>query len=244
MDMKGKETVLVIPDMQMPFHHQDTVPFLKAVKNLVRPTEVVCIGDSIDGYMLSMWDHEPEAMNVADEYEAAMRSLKEIYKLFPVAREVLSNHNERIAKKILAGGLPAAFVKSYEEIMQYPAGWSIHPFVTIDNVTYEHGHAQGGQYAAINLAAHNGTSTVIGHHHSHGGVQYRANRNKTIFGMNVGCLIDVSAYAFKYADNCKFKVTLGCGVVRQGVPFFVPMLVDAKNRWRRNITHLAGVRQG
>jgi hypothetical protein len=52
-----------------------------------------------------------------------------------------------------------------------------------------------------------------------------------IFGMNTGCLIDVDAIAFKYARGSAFKPTLGCGVVISGVPYFVPMLLNARKRW-------------
>jgi hypothetical protein len=47
----------------------------------------------------------------------------------------------------------------------------------------------------------------------------------------VGCLIDRSAYVFRYGENNKFKPTLGCGVVIKGVPYFVPMILGKRERW-------------
>lgn len=59
-----------------------------------------------------------------------------------------------------------------------------------------------------------------------------ANEYDVIFGLNVGCLIDRSAYVFDYGKGAKFKPTLGCGVVLYGVPKFVPMIVSGKQeRW-------------
>ena len=227
----GTETVLAIPDMQCPFEHEDTVPFLKAVAKKVKPTKVVCIGDSLDCHAMSRWQVDPDGYSAREEYERGIRSMKRIYKLFPEAVEVISNHNERIAKRAFGAGIPQGFLKSYREIMQYPEGWRIERDVEIDGVMYEHGHSQGGVHAAYNLAIHNGQSTVIGHHHSHAGIHFIANRRKMIWGMNVGCLIDVEAYAFAYAREAKFKPTLGCGVVVKGVPYFIPMLLDGAKRW-------------
>jgi len=227
----GEERVLVIPDIQAPFEHKDTVPFLKALHGAIDATKVVCIGDSMDCHALSRWATDPDGHGPGHEYQAAIEHLLPLYEAFPIVKEVISNHNERIAKRAFDGGIPRAFLRSYEEIMQYPAGWSIHPWVEVDGVMYEHGHAHGGMYAARNAAATNGQSTVIGHHHSHGSVFYIANRRKMIFGMNVGCLIDINAYAFAYAAESKFKPTLGSGVVINGVPYFVPMMLDGNHRW-------------
>ena len=76
-----------------------------------------------------------------------------------------------------------------------------------------------------NRAISNRQSTVIGHCHSFGGVNYMASRNDLIFGMNVGCGIDVDAMAFSYGKNFPKKPTLGCGVVLDGgrTAIFIPM---------------------
>lgn len=227
----GKEVVLGIPDLQTPFEHKHSFDFLDAVKKKYRPTKIVNIGDSMDAHALSRWVTDPDGMGPADEYKAAIEKLKVMYAIFPEGVEVISNHNERLAKRAYGAGIPSLFLKRYEEIMQYPPGWSIAPHVKIDSVIYEHGHTQGGQYAARNLAYHNGQSTVIGHHHSYAGIQYIATRSKMWWGMNIGCLIDLGAYAFKYAAEQKFKPTLGCGIIDRGVPMFIPMRLNRKLEW-------------
>ena len=55
--------------------------------------------------------------------------------------------------------------------------------------------------------------TVIGHTHSSAGVHYTANERDTIFGMNVGCGIDVKRYAFAYGKDFPRKPIISCGVV-------------------------------
>lgn len=232
---KGKQRVLVIPDMQCPFEHPDSVAFLKAVAKHYQTDTVVCIGDSLDFHAMSRWKSDPSGMGPADEYRRGMKSMQKLYKAFPSVVEVVSNHNMRVAKRAFDAGMPAEFLKSYEEWMQYPPGWSLADYVEIDGVMYEHGHTQGGENAAKTLSRHNGQSTVIGHHHSHAGIQYSANRQHMIWGMNAGCLIDIDAYAFKYAAEHKYKPTLGCGVVVYGVPHFIPMIIGKDKRWIRNL---------
>ena len=68
--------------------------------------------------------------------------------------------------------------------------------------------------------------TVIGHVHSSAGVQYLASKRDLIFGMNVGCGIDIKSYAMAYGKNFANRPVLGCGVVQGGQDAsFVPMLI-------------------
>jgi len=235
---KGKSRVLVISDMQEPFSHPDTLPFLDHVAIKYRTNRTVCIGDSLDNHCLGNWDQDPSGMGAKDEYDLAMKKLSKLYERFPVAIEVRSNHNDRLARKALKSGLPSVFIKDYREVMQYPKGWKYMEYCVIDGVMYEHGDSFGGMYAARNAAIHNGRSTAIGHFHSHGGVYYIATKERMIFGLNAGCLIDTEAYAFKYSKTMKFKPTLGCGVVLHGAAFFIPMMLKKNGRWDRKTQEL------
>lgn len=227
----GKETVLAISDMQAPYQHPDTLPFLKAVKDEYKPTEIVCIGDSLDQHTLGKWTANPDLPGPLDEYTQGMEFMHKLYKLFPKATEVVSNHNSRYIKRVMEAGIPSSFVKSYREIMQYPKGWKIEEEYEVDGVMYEHGTRFGGLAATRQSIQVNGQSTVFGHLHSGGAVTYVANRKSMLFAMNVGCLIDYSKLAFAYARDSKLRPTLGTGVIRKGVPHFVPLLIDDSGRW-------------
>lgn len=51
-----------------------------------------------------------------------------------------------------------------------------------------------------------------------------ASKLNIIFGMNVGCLIDIKAYAMAYGKHCPRRPCLGAGVVIDGkTAFFIPM---------------------
>ena len=204
--------------MQAPFQHPDAIEFLTALKKQYKPTKIVCIGDSVDQHKLAKWTGNPDAPSAGDEYTLAMAFMHKLYKLFPVAVEVESNHNMRVSKRLLEAGIPKAYQKKYEEWMQYPTGWSIHKYVEIDGIMYEHGTRFGGANATTQSMQVNWQSTVFGHHPSSAGVTFRANRKQMAFGINVGCLINHDTYAFEYSRESKFMPTLGAGVMRPRPP--------------------------
>lgn len=232
---RGTDRVLVIPDLQIPYEHKDALAFCSAVAEEFGCTKVVCIGDEVDQTALSRFDPDPEADGAGPELRKSIRKLRAWYETFPEVAVCTSNHTGRVQKKAFAAGIPEAYMRPVNEWLEAPEGWDWQDSHTIDGVRYEHGDNQGGMYAARNLAIRNRASTVIGHHHSHGAVFYIANDDEMIFGMNAGCLIDINSLAFKYARGSAFKPTLGCGVVLEGVPYFIPMLQTRRGRWTGEI---------
>lgn len=224
-------TVLAIPDLHCPFQHPDAFKFLKAVKRKYKPNEVVCLGDEMDAHAISMHDSDPDGLGAGDELTAAITELKKLYKIFPKVKVCTSNHGSLPYRRAYKFGLPRAFLKSYKEFLQAPAGWTWADEHEVDGIIYEHGESFAGQQGAIKSANANMQSTVIGHIHAFAGIQYSANQKHLIFGFNVGCLIDNSAYAFAYGKKFKAKPILGCGIIKDGIPTFIPMLLDKQGRW-------------
>ena len=231
---KGTQRILVIPDLQIPFEHPDALAFIKAVRKEIKPDHIVNVGDEVDQMALSRFDPDPAGDGPSVELAKSIERLQDWYKAFPEMKVCESNHTARIYKKAFLAGIPEEYLRDTHEWLQSPPGWQWQNVWEIDGVRFEHGDAQGGMYAARNLAIRNRASTVIGHHHSHGAVFYVANDHEMIFGMNVGCLIDFDSIAFRYGKQSAFKPTLGCGVVIEGVPFFIPMLLNGKGRWEQN----------
>ena len=232
---RGKDTVLCISDLQIPYEHPQARAFINAVAEEINPTKIVCIGDEVDQHAISRFDPDPDADGPGVELRKAVQKLKQWYKDFPEVQVCTSNHTLRIYSKAFHAGIPVAYMRAINEWLQAPEGWTWADKFEIDGVRYEHGDAQGGMYAARSLAIRNRQSTVIGHHHSHGGVAYIANDSEMIFGMNTGCLIDVNSLAFKYGKMAAFKPTLGCGIIVGGVPYFVPMLLTSSGRWTGDV---------
>lgn len=223
--------VLVISDTQGPFEHRDSVSFLKAVYRKYNCTEVVHAGDEADHHAISEWDHDPDGMSAGDEYRALLKSLKPFYKAFPRVKVCESNHTSRPFRLAMKHGLPKAYLKDYRTILEAPRGWRWADSWEIDGVRYQHGMGYSGRNGAIKAAERNMQSTVIGHLPAHAGIQYTANAKHLIFGMNVGCLINVKAYAFAYGKHNASKPIIACGVVLNGVPTLITMKLTKNGRW-------------
>ena len=227
----GEHRVLVIPDLQAPYEHPDALAFVQAVAAEHQCDTVMCVGDEVDQMAMSRFDPDPDADSAGVELIRAREHLAAWYEAFPETKVCTSNHTNRVYKAAYAAGIAEEYIRPINEWLHAPEGWEWADEWRVDGVKYEHGDAAGGMYAARNLAQVNRESTVIGHHHAHATVAYIANSGEMIFGMNVGCLIDTTARAFKYGRLYRFKPTLGCGVVLYGVPYFVPMLLNKKGRW-------------
>jgi hypothetical protein len=229
--MTKKYTVLVIPDTQYPFAHDDHTTFLKAVVKKYQPNEFVHLGDEVDFHALSDYDHDPDGFSAGHELTEALKDMRVLYKMFPSMKVCISNHTARPFRKAFKHGIPKAFLKDYHEFLQAPKGWQWAQHWEIDGIVYEHGEGFSGVNGALKAALGNMQSTVIGHLHSFAGIQWNANPRHLIFGFNVGCLIDKDKYAFAYGQKLKNKPILGCGIVIKGIPIFVPMVLDRNGKW-------------
>jgi hypothetical protein len=227
--------VLVIPDLQYPFAHKDHLDFLKTVAKKFKPNRIINIGDEVDFHAISEWDHDPDGLSAGDELKAGIGDLKRLYEIFPTVQVCTSNHTARPFRRAKKYGIPSAFIRDYREFLKAPKGWTWADSWEIDGVKYQHGEGFSGQAGALKAALTNMQSTVIGHIHSHAGIQYSANSRYLVFGFNVGCLIDRHSYAFAYGKNMPNKPILGCGIIIDGIPLFIPMLLDRKGRWTRRI---------
>lgn len=47
-DGHDNSRILFISDMHIPYHHVDTIAFLKHLKAKYKPTRVICLGDEVD----------------------------------------------------------------------------------------------------------------------------------------------------------------------------------------------------
>lgn len=227
--------VQIISDTQAPFAHRDGLDFLVAVRDWCKPSKVVHIGDEVDFYAVSDYPKDPESPGFSEEMAGALTWMQDLYREFPEVMACESNHTARPLRKAFGSGLPSVFLRTYAEFLDAPKGWRWAEHWEIDDVRYEHGDAifrgTGAPHTAAGRAAiKRGCSVVFGHLHSVAGISWIRNSTGRFFGMGVGCLIDESAYAFRYHKG-PADVQLGCGVVSDGVPMWVPMRVDRRNRW-------------
>lgn len=218
--------VLVIGDTHIPFVHPDYLDFCVSVRDEYECEVIVHIGDEVDNHAISYHESDPDGFSAGHEMDMAIKELGFWYRAFPEVTVIVGNHGALPFRKAYTAGLPRKFIRSYEEIWEAPAGWKWTLSATGNGVMYEHGLGSSGKNAALNRALDNRCSSVIGHVHSYGGVQWSQNNDGAIFGMNVGCGVDISAYAMAYGKHYPRKPTLGCGVVLRGgeEAHFIPML--------------------
>lgn len=223
-------TILVIPDLQIPFQHQSALTFLKRVRDEYKPDVVVCVGDETDQAALSRYPKDPDGQSPGDELKRARRALREYYREFPEVFVCNSNHMQRLYKRAYEAGIPKEYLADIHAYLGAPDSWQWADNWQFDGIKFEHGDRAGGKSPGPILVDANHRSTVFGHHHSTAGLGYVVKDKKHLFWMNVGCLIDENSYAMSYTKLHKTKPVLSCGVVVDGVPSLIPLLKGLRHR--------------
>lgn len=228
--------ILCIPDLHHPFCHRDALEFVQDVHSrLIVPAkshDIVFLGDEIDAHAFSdKHKRDPDGMSEGEEWQRAVSDLNPWMKAFKNAKLCTSNHSARPEIRAFNAGLPRAFYRSLKEAMGAPDGWFWADRWDIDGIIFEHGEGVSGAAGALRAAEMNRRSTVVGHLHSYAGIQWSHGNFSSIFGMNTGWLGDESAYAFRYAAKMRRKPSLGLGAILDGVPQWIPMILDSRQRW-------------
>ena len=226
---EGNERVLVIGDTHAPAMHEGYIEFLKSIYHKHKCTRAVHIGDLVDWNAISFHEKDPSMPSPAEEFMQASKQVQALHKAFPKVDYLIGNHSALPERKATMIGLPPGVLKDFKTLWGLE-GWTIHPRfadLVIDGVIYRHGDKEkGGQQAALKNAQAQFNSLVQGHLHSQAGVNYHANQNGCIFGMNVGCGVDHHHPAMNYGRVYAAKPILGCGVVYSSkLAFFEPMFL-------------------
>jgi len=216
--------ILFISDMHIPYHHPNTIPFLKSLKERYQPTRIICLGDELDKHALSFHDSDPDLMSAGDELAASLPVIAELEALFPEMDIIDSNHGSMVYRKAKHHGLPRRYIRSYNEVLGVGEGWKWHNELTItlpdgQRVYIHHGKSSD----AIKTSQAMSMSHVCGHFHESFGVKYWANPNGLFWAMNGGCLIDDKNYAFAYNNTNLKRPIIGTCLIIDGVPILEAM---------------------
>lgn len=226
-------TVGIIGDQHVPFCHPGYRKFCKDTFAKFDVDQVVNIGDVVDAHGLSFHEHDPNGMSAEAEASKAGEEIAEWQKVFPIVKVCVGNHDTRPFRVAKKAGMPDRYIRDYKTVWNTP-DWDWQLEHKIDGVLYEHGTGSSGKDAAYNRAVSQRCSVVMGHVHSYAGVKYHANPFSRIFGLNVGCGIDIGAYAFDYGKMFPIRPILGCGIVIDGdFASFVPMPCGRGERYHR-----------
>lgn len=225
----GAHDYLVISDTQIPFEAEHALQFFVRLKRHYQiPDEnVLHVGDEVDNLHGGLYPKDPDGEHSpTGELRAAREKIREWASAFPKMKLAISNHGQRWARKATAAEIPSVFLRQYQEVLGMPDTWQFkerwdfttkHPFSMI------HGMGYSGPYAHRTAAIDLGTSIIMGHL-THSGIQHIKTATRNIWGMCVGCCIDVDAVAFKYGKNSRFRPSLGGGVVADSgrIPMWIP----------------------
>lgn len=217
-------TSLIIPDDHGAYHHPDEYDFLRDVKMKYKPDVFIHVGDEYDGHHHSSHPKNPECYGPEQEAELTAEHFAMLAKLFPKLKLCHSNHGrERLLKAAARSNIAAKFLKAWGDAFDAPKGWKWANEWKVDNFTVFHGDGYLGKGAIEAAVVDFGGNVVFGHLHSQGAIEYHRRRGWQHWGMCTGCLIDRNSPALGYSSHHRKKLVLGCGLVVDGVPHFVPM---------------------
>lgn len=211
-------TVLVIGDTHCPAMRKGYVRFLQDTSDVWKPDRFVHIGDLVDWHAVSFHERLPSCSSAKEEYRRALRQVRDLRDAFPKVDWLIGNHDALTHRQASAAGLPPEVLRDYQEIWELPS-WRVHERfseLVIDGVAYLHGEGMSGMYAHGNRAKLRFRSIVQGHLHSNAGVIWHANAEFRVFGMAVGCGIDIHELQLSYGRPIARKPILGCGIVVDG----------------------------
>ena len=213
--------LLLIGDLHAPFDLDGYLSFCREQQENFNCGTVVFIGDVQDLHYSSYHPSDPDGYGAGEELDRAIDRLKPYHDMFPNAKVIIGNHDRLVYRKAFSGGLSKRWVKDYKDVLNTPT-WD---FVEkIDWFGVDVNHGEGG--TAKNRMKKELRSQAQGHLHSELYAEFLQGNGIQIFGLQVGCGVDTSKYAFEYGKNYK-KSGIGCGVIlnKGTLPIAIPMIL-------------------
>ena len=234
------KAIVVISDLQAPFHDVDAVNAVKKFIYAYQPDSVVSVGDEIDFQSISRWAKGTELeweRSIGKDRDITVKLLEEL----TVETIVRSNHSDRLFNKIRSSapgflGLPELEIEKFLKLDELGIKYSHGPIEIAPNWLLMHGDEGNVQptagATALGLAKRSGMSVVCGHTHrmglTHHTQTYRGGKPKTIWGMELGNLMNYSSA--KYIKAGLFTWQQGFGILHVDGKTVVPQIVPIVNR--------------
>lgn len=242
--MATRERIVILSDLQIPYHDEHAVKKMTAFIKAYRPTQLWCVGDELDAPEPSRWN-----AGMKGEYEDTLQdSIDWTYDIMADFRSALgrnkpfiiqrSNHTDRIETYIRKNA--PAFAPLRELKVENLLGYSSL------GITYLHkmkelvpgwvmAHGDESSLSripgstALGLAKKLGKSVVCGHTHRIG-LQHDTTglngKTKTIYGLEVGHLMDMKQASYLTAGVANWQQGFGLLVEKNGkfIPYAVPIV--------------------
>ena len=138
---KKERRILVIGDLHAPFVLEGYLEHCQEVYANYNCNQVIFIGDILDNHAFSYHEPDPDGLSPGSELIMAKKFVKKWYEAFPNADVCIGNHDRMASRKAMTGGVPSAWIRSYNDVLGTP-NWKWVETIVYDNVLYEHG--EGG----------------------------------------------------------------------------------------------------
>ncbi len=231
---KFNDRILTISDLHIPYHHLDAVEFLSHLKDKYKPTRIICMGDECDKHALSYHDSDPDLPSAGHELTAALPVIAQIRDMFPDMDILESNHGSLVWRKAKTHGIPRHYIKSYNDVLGVDDRWKWHFDMTIDLPTGMKCYFHHGKSAnVLKLSQQMGMCAAQGHYHNDFKIHYWGNPTGLYWGLQTGCLISDSSYAFAYNNVNIQRPIIGTAVIIGGYPVLEPIILGTDGRWNK-----------
>ena len=216
--------ILWISDLHAPYHHKNSIKFLRELHEKYNFTRIICGGDEADLHSLNFHGVDPDLPSAGDELVLVKEFMAELAELFPVMDILESNHTSLAYRRAFKAGISRGYMKSYNEIFDVPDTWLWHDDLIIDLPNGQacyfcHGKSTNGLRLSRNMAC----NVVQGHYHSKFSIEYWSNPRNLYWSMQAGCLIDDRAMAMAYNKLTLERPIIGTGVIIDSIPVLEPM---------------------
>lgn len=241
-----EKTVLIVSDLQVPFHDERALENLLAFTGDFKPDVLVNVGDDVDAPEVSYW-HKSGAGEYAGTLQASLDQAAGIHARF---REKIgdalyelsrSNHGERIRQYVAkyAPALSGLRSLDLEELAGYKAAGIVYhkqPFEIAPGWVCAHGDEGSlsqiaGRTASL-LAQKWGVSVACGHTHRAGLIPsstgFGGSVDKTLWGFEVGHLMDLKQAPWLKGGHANWQSAFGILRVRgdKVQPELIPIQAD------------------
>ena len=234
------KSILILSDTHFPYQHPQYFKWVKKIKDHIKFSSVIHIGDLVDFHSISFHSHSPELPNIKYEIDNAKKHILKLRKLFPMPMQILNgNHDIRIQRMAENANMPESFIKDLSDILGIEKSWkwTWHDklIITLPNknkVFFTH-HFKS---SVLSSSKELGMSFVAGHQHTQSNLSYWSSPTALNFAMTVGCSIDPKHEAFKYAKNFIKRPIISLGAIIDNQPMLFAMPMDSNGNWNGKVS--------
>ena len=139
---KGRERVVVIPDVHAPFHEPDMLAYICETEG-EKCAKAICIGDISDAYAFSTFT-KYERVSFSEEWAAVTQVIDALSRSFHEVEIIIGNHDARLEKRLMERLTPDMI-----DAIRYMSGGLLCPLTALAK-----------QYSNVSIARH---ETPSGH---------------------------------------------------------------------------------